>query len=452
VVRRIVLRDEPAPRTVRWVAASATAAAIVSGGAALWSGSSWFAVGVFAATTWVAVAATVLAWVPTAIAVSIVGVALACACLATALSVTEGFRSEILGSAARIHGHVLLSKYGLDFFEYDGLARRLREDPRIVAASPFAYSMGALVGERDPVIVLGKGLDPEFAGEVAGLSSLFEGGDVGALRPGDTGHLPGLVVGSGVMRRLGLELGDEARIVVPAELESGNYDVNRPPRWATFQVLDVVHTGTSELDASLVLMHLTAAQAVFFREGRVSGIELQLTDPELADEIAQELQTELGFPYRLSTWKETNAPLLAGLQQARATLSVVLGLMILVSGSSLLATMLLLVRRKRGDIAVLRTLGADHRNVFWCFEALGVTLGAVGAGLGSFVAALSCAVLATQRFPLGADVFPVDHLPVALRLADAVGPALAAVGVCALATGPVAVQAARGAILDALRS
>ena len=418
---------------------------------------------------------------PPAMAVSVVGVALSCASLMTALSVTTGFRLEITRAMGRINGHVLLTKYGLDFFEYDQIADRWTRDPRVTAASPFAYSMVAVVGgveqrakapktaeeaylaevpddpqERaapllGPSVVIGKGIDPQRAAQMEGFADLLGRGDVSALRPGDTAHLPGLVLGDALARAIGVEVGDRARIVVPAELDGQGSATDRAPRHATFEVLDVLHSGTSEFDRNLALMHLSAAQAVFFQEGRVTGIEFQLDDPEQAAEVAADMEDELGFPFRTSTWKDTNSAILVGLEQIRMTLSLILGLMVLVSASSLIASLLLVVRRKRKDIAVMQALGGDRSLVFWVFEVVGLMVGAVGASMGLALGALYCAIIDAYRYPLVGDVYPVDHLPVVISAQDVLGPAVAAIALCGIASGPVAFMAARVKILEAFR-
>lgn len=403
-----------------------------------------------------------------AMAVSVVGVALACSSLMTALSVTTGFQLEITRALARLNGHVLLTKYGLDFFEYEQMADRWMEHPEVTAASPFAYSMAAIVyeppapegeGEDDdepastepvnagPAIVIGKGVDPTRAADLEGFTHVLGGRDLSVIRPGDTKHLPGIVLGSGLANRLGAPKGAIVRVVVPAEVggEGG------PPRHAPFEVLDTLSTGTSELDRNLALMHITAAQALFFREGRATGIEFELTDPERADAIANEMAASLPQLYRLTTWRETNSPMLIGLQQIRATLSLVLGLMMIVAASSLIASLLLLVRRKRHDIAVMMAVGGDRALVLWVFEAVGVLAGTVGAVLGLALGGLYCLVIDTFRYPLGSDIYPVDHLPVIVTPTDALGPAIAAITLCALASGPVAMLAARVRVLGALQ-
>lgn len=403
-----------------------------------------------------------------AMAVSVVGVGLACASLMTALSVTTGFQLEMTRAMARLNGHVLLTKYGLDFFEYEEIADRWRAHPEVTAASPFAYSMMAIVYEpaadgddangestddvegppsAGPAVVVGKGLDPERAKELAGFTDLLGTHDVSVLRPSDTQHLPGIVLGAGLAARLGAKPGVTVRVVVPAEVGGDT----GPARHAPFEVLDVLTTGTSELDRNLALMHISSAQAMFFREGRATGIEFELQDPERAEAIANEMMAELPQLYRLSTWRETNSPMLLGLRQIRAVLSLVLGLMMLVAASSLVASLLLLVRRKRHDIAVMMAVGGDRSLVLWVFEGVGVLAGSVGAMLGLALGGLYCLVIDTFHYPLGNDIYPIDHLPVIVRPIDALGPAAAAVMLCALASGPVAMLAARVRVIASLQ-
>lgn len=413
-----------------------------------------------------AMAAVCLRLLLPAMAVSVIGIALSCASLMTALSVTEGFTQEITRAMARLNGHVLLTKYGLDFFEYRDIADAWMEDPRITAASPFAFSMVAAVNVmpedepdvdetgqergRDPAVVLGKGLDPKRAADLDGLADVLDGGDLEALRPGGPGR-PGAVLGVGLAQRLGLSVGDRMRLVVPAEIDGTQAAGAGPPRHAEFDVLDILRTGNSEYDRNLVLVHITAGQALFFREGRVTGIEFELADPEQADAVAEQMQAELGEVYRLSTWRETNAPLLIGLQQIRLTLAVVLGLMVVMAATSLVASLLLLVRRKRHDIAVMMAVGGDRRLMFWVFEAVGILAGLMGAALGLTLGGLYCVVIDSYRYPLVGDVYPVDHLPVVVSTGDAFGPALVAIALCAAASGPVAVIASKVGILETLR-
>jgi lipoprotein-releasing system permease protein len=478
IAARLALRDRPPRPAVRRVL---VASAVITGAAtlALLFVSSMWLVAVCGVGGMTLLCSICLRVFPTAMAVSVIGIALSCASLLTVLAVTTGFEREILRAVARVNGHVLLSKYGLDFFEYEVISDRWLADPRVTAASPFAFSMVAVVktsreggtrlsddealladvpdtvddGEPElgPSIVVGKGVDPERAAALEGIHDVFARGDLGALRPADTRHRPGIVLGDALAREIGVEVGDHVRVVVPAEID-GHDDpgVLREPRHATFVLLDTLHTGTSELDRNLALVHLTAGQALFFREGRVTGIEFQLVDPDVAETVAQEMQDAMGYPYRTSTWREANDSLLAGIDEIRIALSLILGLMVLVAASSLIASLLLIVRRKKHDIAVILAVGGDPSLVFWIFESVGLLAGVAGAALGIGLGGLYCFVLYTFEYPLGGEIYPVDHLPVLVSAMDALGPAFVAVLLCSIASGPVAVLASKTRLVAGL--
>jgi lipoprotein-releasing system permease protein len=460
VAGRLILRDVPAGSGVRRLFAFSAIGLVLALGALIIGVESLWLVGVVGVSSMLLLAACCLLMFTPAMAVSVVGIALSCASLTTALSVTSGFRAEITRAMARLNGHVLLTKYGLDFSEYEELSDRWRADPRVTAVSPFAYSMVAVVPEPSddaeedgpgPAIVVGKGIDPARAVELDGITEVMDRGDLHGLRPGDTKHRPGIVLGRSLAAHLQLSPGDLVRVVVPAELDGSGSALDGAPRFATFELTDLLDTGTSEFDRNLALMHITAGQALFFREGRVTGIEIELSDPALAEEVQADMEAELSSIFRVTTWRETNSALLIGLEQIRITVSLVLGLMVVVAASSLIASLLLLVRRKRHDIAVLMALGGDRGLMFWTFEAVGAFAGIGGALMGLSLGALYCAVIAGYDYALGGDVYPVDHLPVAFEAADAVGPALVAVLMCALASGPVAMLAARVGVISSLR-
>lgn len=437
-------------------------AATCVGAAAVFLGSTHLAwVALVAVASMAALVGAALRFFPTAMAVSVVGIALSCASLMTVLGVTSGFEAEVVRSVAKFNGHVLLTEYGLDFDEYDAVSTRLLDDPRIIAASPFAYSMVAVVrvtepGEDNdgPLVVIGKGVDPRRAADLEGFASAFAGGDLDALRPGGTLVTPGLVLGDALARELGVSVGDRVRVVVPAEITGAAGELSNAPRHAEFELTDLVHTGVSELDRNLALMHLSAGQALFFGEGRVTGIELQLTDPRDARPVAKDIEAILNGPgvprFRTSTWEETNASLLIALRQVRIAVVIILGLMSVVASSSLVASLLLIVRRKRHDIGVMMAVGSSRGLVFWVFESIGLVAGLAGAALGLGLGGLYCLVIQAYEYPLVGEVYPVDHMPVELGVADALVPALVGIGLCALASGPVALRASKVRLLSAL--
>ena len=239
-------------------------------------------------------------------------------------------------------------------------------------------------------------------------------------------------------------------VVTPAELDGRPESRDRSPRHATFEVLDLLDTGVTELDGGLAMVHLSAAQAIFFGEARVTGIEVELVDAEEAPAVAAGLEARLPAAFRATSWQQQSEATLAGLRQIRAAVSVILGLLEVVAASALVASLLLLVRRKQAGIATMMAMGSDGRLIFWIFESVGCLAGICGALVGVGLGAAYAGLIAVFRYPLHGDVYPIDHLPVRLGAWDLLGPALAAVLICAAVSGPVALIAARVPVLRGL--
>lgn len=398
-----------------------------------------------------------------AVAVAVFGMGLGCAALVTVLGVTSGFEHALTSKLARVNGHVLLTEYGQDFNEYPQVVAAAAEDPRVAAASPFALAMAAVVPvrgddeaseqpSRAPAIALVKAVDPNLAANMPGVPEMLRGGDLkAALRPGSWDATPGVALGYKLATRLGVKIGDRVNLVIPAELDGTAASLGRPPRHASFEVRGLVDTGVTEFDTQLALCHLSAGQALFFGEARATGMEFWLHDPEDADAVAEGLMAGLGRDFRATTWREQSEGTVAGLRQIRGAVSLVLGLLEVVAATALVASLLLLVRRKRAEIAALMALGADGRAVFWIFEVVGLLAGLAGAAIGVGLGLLLSGLVAAYRYPLSGDVYPVDHLPVRLTADDMLFPGVAALLLCALVSGPVALVAAKQPLLAGLR-
>jgi lipoprotein-releasing system permease protein len=414
-----------------------------------------------------------VAWLRPMLIIAVLGLAIGVARLFVVLGVSSGVERELVRAMARLNGHALVGKYGLDFYEYDEVAARLDADPRIRAASPFVFGVGMLVPLRDepdsdeagaalePRIVTIKGLEPVRASAMSGVEALFvEGSLASSLRPAGPRELAGLVVGVRLARRLDLRLGDRVRIVVPEAIRPDSR-VDDRPHAGEFELLGLIDSGFAEFDESLVLVHITAAQALVYGQLRATGIELELEDPRIGDAlpIAEELVAQLDEPrtsvgrpphYRADSWFERSEQLTI-IRQSRALLVVVLGLIVLVASSSLVAALLILIRGKRHHIGVFSSLGARPRQIFWSFELVGLATGLIGASLGLALGGFTLLALDRARFGLDPSIYMVDRLPVAFVLGDLVIPSVLALAVCGVVSGPVARAAARLRPLEMLR-
>lgn len=469
VARRLMLREhESAPaRTLAWC----SAAVLVLSGCLLAAGSRGpLVVAGFWLASLVGLVAVLVTHLRAMLVVSVLGLALGVASLFVVLGVASGIEQLLVDSLARLNGHAMVSKYGLDFYEYDEVVATLEADPRVHAASPFVFGVAAIVlveqeqasgvegdvaeEQLEPVVVTIKGVDPEQLDDFSTTAELFAVGDFTALRPAGPRTRPGVVLGTRLARRLGAtpagdgRLGDVVRIVVPDAISQDRDPTHGAARHGEFEVLGLLDTGFAEFDASFVLVHISAAQALVFGQRRASGIELELEHARIGNSmgIALELAEVLNRPlteqdvpplYRAASWADRSATLIS-IRQTKALLVVVLSLIILVASGSLLGALLLLVRRERRHIGVFAALGARPRQLFWVFESVGVAIGGVGSLLGLAWGAVSLFALSLLRLDLDADVYLIDHLPVAFVFADLLVPTVIAVLVCAVVTGPVA--------------
>lgn len=421
---------------------------------------SFWSLGIAVAASILAGAALCIRIFTATVAASIVGVALSCGALITALMITTSFETALIRHMTRLHGHILLTKYGLDF-RYDPTTHaHWRNDPRIQAVSPFAYSIAAihvvadssaLSEQPSTAIVMAKALDPQAVQAWNGLAAIFQSQTFNALRPGDVHHLPGIALGSSIAERLGTEVGDKVRLVIPEQLDGNPLAPPKPPRHASFEVLDRIQTGLEDIDDSLVMIHLSAGQALFFGQARLTGVEFQLVDPEQAEPIAAELEASLGANYRATPWQQQNIGTLAGIRQIKVAIIVLLTVFEVVAACTLIASLLFLIRKKQQKIAGLMVLGASRVEIFGLFETVGLLIGWLGICGGSLLAGLSYLFFQQGKWLLSMDVIPLVAMPIDVRWQD-LGLSLGSVlGLCLLASGPIAIVASRLPLLTSLR-
>ena len=485
-----MMRSQRAPGWLRrfvWIGAAMVVLAGVLAVAGAWGP-------IAAASLWlgcvVLVLVALLARLRAMLVIPIVGLALGVASLFVVLGVASGVEATLIASLARLNGHAMISKYGLDFFEYEEVAARLEADPRVRAASPFVFGVGALValppdrdasddpptssdappeldedqGALEPLVVTIKGLDPARTAGFSGVDALFVSGGLEGLRPAEPRARPGAVLGTRLARRLGVGVGDGVRLVVPEAIHGGD-DAREAgePHHGEFEVTGLLDTGFAEFDATFVLIHISAAQALIYGEFRATGVEFELREVDALDQampVAEELAGALNRPrtdrgllphYRAASWAERSATLTA-IRQTKAVLALVLALIVLVATGSLIGALLLLVRRKRREISTLAALGATRRQLFLAFEGVGIAVGVIGSLAGLALGALSLTLLANMHLDLDPTIYMVDELPVAFVFTDLLIPSALAVALCTVVTGPVAWQAAGLRPLDGLRA
>lgn len=370
---------------------------------------------------------SVISWV------AILGVALGVAALIVVLGVMNGFSNELRDKILGVNAHVIVTSMEGTLRDHERLREKARQVPGVAGAMPFLYSEVMLSSPLGVKGVVLRGIDPQTSTQVIALSRDLVQGHVQDL---DEEGLPGegIIIGSELASRLGLRLGSPVNLLSPAGQRSA---AGFSPSVKPFLVTGIFRTGMYEYDSSLAYVSIPTAQSVLgFKGDLVSGLEIRLDDVYSAARVAEDLEVALGgFPLHVRTWMEMNQNLFAALKLEKTAMFVILVMIVLVGSFSIITTLVMLVMEKTRDIAVLAAMGAGSRQIGRIFILLGTTIGAAGTLLGFCFGLLLCSLLQRYQFiTLPMDVYYLDHLPVDLQWTDLSLIALAAMGMCFLAT------------------
>jgi len=321
---------------------------------------------------------------------SLVGIALGVATLIIVMSVMNGFRHELLKSILGLNGHVTVqASDGLLLRDFDALTGKLRAVPGVTRAAPVVDGqvMASQNGVNSGVLV--RGLHPADLKSLTLVSSTLS---QDALRGFDSGDE--VIIGAGLARKMGIRVGGSITLIAP----KGNVTpFGTTPRIKTYKVSGTFKVGMTQYDTSFIFMPLGEAQLFFNSEGGVTSIEVMVTDPDNDLAMLPALQQVLDRNNRLVPWQETNSSFFEALQVERNVMFLILTLIILVAALNIVSGLIMLVKDKSGDIAVLRTMGASRGAVMRVFLIAGASIGVVGTLLGFVIGVVFCANIESIR-------------------------------------------------------
>jgi lipoprotein-releasing system permease protein len=382
---------------------------------------------------------------------STAGVAVGVMALIVVIAVMAGAQSEFRSRILGVQSHAVLMRYGGEFSEYLDVIRRVQQESGVIAARPFILTQVML---RSPTGLSGavlKGVEPptDLENEIQGIGDALRMlyADT-ATTPTASGAAP-VVLGKELGRKLGVATGDTLYVISFRGIVS---PMGHVPSMKRFRVAGFFESGMYQFDEAYALVRLKDAQRILKLGDAVSGIEIRVDDIYQADEIAKRISAGLGFPYRTQDWMQMNANLFYALRLEKVAMFVILTLIVLVAAFNIASTLIMMVMEKTKDIAILKTMGATNRHIMRIFVIKGMVIGFSGTFIGVGLGTLLCILL--ERYPiiqLPGDVYYFTSLPVQLQVWDVVSIALAALGICFLATLYPARQAARLNPVDAIR-
>lgn len=383
------------------------------------------------------------------------GLALSVCILITVLSVMNGFDREVRENVLGIMPHATIkTQEHVSSERWSQLDRELLSVAGITMSAPVLEANGVIAGPRDNLGVLVNGVDPAREAQISRLSQFMRAGSLASL--GDSRFQ--LVLGETLAQRLGVGLGDTV------SLYSLNVSVNPVaplPVQRRFTVGGIYRVGTQELDERLVMIALADAQALYRQPDRYSGLRLRTDDVLAVNSLRAGVDLFLPQGFYMETWTQWFGAIYENIRLSRTIVGFLLWLLVAVAAFNLVVSLIMIVRDKRGDIAILRTMGASPAMIGRIFVLQGCLVGLLGTLIGLVLGVL-LALSVSDLFAwveqlsgaqlLSADVYPVDFLPSELRLTDLIGVSLGVLVLCLLASLYPAWRAARVLPAEALRS
>jgi lipoprotein-releasing system permease protein len=354
-------------------------------------------------------------------AVSMIGIALAVAVLIVVLSVMNGFESELKARILGMASDASISGYESPLQDWQDLRTRVLAREGITAAAPYVEGQAMAVHGEALVGVNVRGVDPELERTVSNIATVTKRGDVAALTAGSFK----VVIGSRLATALGVDIGDEIVLVLA---EGFATPVGVVPRQRSFTVAGVFDAGMYEYDRGLVFVSFADAARLYHTDGRATGLRLAIRDVYNAREVAtitaKELANELGVNFYVDDWTRLHYTYFRSIQLQKNIMFVILSLVIAVAAFNIVSTLMMVVRDKRGDIAILRSFGSSPRSIMTLFASQGTAIGVIGTLLGVVLAVLVCWQLGNvvklleawlHIDLLSADVYFLSDLPTQLR-------------------------------------
>lgn len=304
--------------------------------------------------------------------ISIGVVMLSVAMLVIVMSVMNGFRAELMDKIVGLNGHAIVQAYGGRLDNWERVLDDVRRTPGVTEASPLIEQplLVTYNGRVEGVLVRGN-----TQADIRKFADKMVAGNLSALEPG-AGKV---MIGARLAENLGARLGDTITIINP---QGRSTPFGTVPRQVGYEVAAIFEVGIYDYDEKFVVMPIPDAQTLLLLGDQIGMIELKVEDPDVVEQTLAPLQRQLGGRALISDWKRINASLFEALQVERVAMAFALSFMVLVAAFNILSSLVMLVRAKTRDIAIMRTMGATRQSLIKIFVTTGFTVGAIGTVAG----------------------------------------------------------------------
>ncbi|MBM0105138.1 lipoprotein-releasing ABC transporter permease subunit [Steroidobacter sp. S1-65] len=385
--------------------------------------------------------------------ISMLGIAIGVAVLIVVLSVMNGFEREVRGRILSLTSHASISAFGSGLPDWQGTAAKIEEHPEVVASAPYIEAQALLIAGSKSSGAVMTGVLADHERKVTSITEKMASGSFEALEPGSYG----IVLGSELAKALEVSLGD--RVIVVTSLRNTT-PVGVMPRHRGFKVVGIFNAAMYEFDRNMAYVNMEDAARLYRMGDQVTGVRLKLSDMFLAPQLVRELALSLGGGYYIDDWTRKHANFFRSIQLTKSAMFLILLLVVAVAAFNIVSTLVMVVKDKRADIAILRTIGASPRGILTVFMTQGTAIGFIGTVAGVALGVLISVNLETLIHGLeallgvhflDAKVYYISDLPATVQWADVIKISVTTFLLCSLSTLYPAWRAARTQPAQSLR-
>ena len=382
---------------------------------------------------------------------SFLGITLGVATLIIVMAVMNGFRQELFNKMLGLNGHVVVHSLS-DFSDFDQVANRVRKVPGVKYALPLVEGQVMISTPQSSSGALVRGLREADLKELKAVSGNIRFGTLDGFD-----QKPGLALGSRLANELNVKVGDQVSLLTPRGASTA---LGTAPRVKRYPVAAIFEIGMSEYDSSILFMPLNEAQLYFNQPDSVTVLEVVLDSPDEVGALTPQIVTAGGPSIYISDWRQRNATFFTALQVERNVMFLILALIVLVAALNIVSGLIMLVKDKGHDIAILRTMGATRGAVMRIFFITGASIGIVGTLAGFLLGVLVCLNIERLRELIGwitdtdlfaPELYYLSQLPAEMDTGETVSVVVMALALSILATLYPSWRASRLDPVEALR-
>lgn len=385
--------------------------------------------------------------------ISMIGIALGVAALIVVLSVMNGFGKELKERTLGMTSHATISGHDGKLENWRKIRDKIQGQPGLMDSAPYTQAEAMMSNGRRVSGAIIRGILPSEESKVSDVDEKMVSGKLKDLKPGAFG----IILGRELANALGVYEGEKITVITP---QASITPVGVLPRLRRFTVVGVFEAGMHQFDRSMALMHMSDAQKLFNMDGKVDGLRLKLADMFNARQVSYEIENTLGEDYWVRDWTNMHSNLFKALKTEKVVMFIILLLIVAVAAFNIISTLVMTVKEKQADIAILRTLGMTPGSLMMVFIIQGVFIGLIGTVLGvAFGVPVALNVndivsgieqLFNTKF-LPADVYYITNITSDLRVSEVLVYSVSAFLLSVLATIYPAWRASKIQPIDALR-